>query len=715
MDYDIYEILSYIDCSSCDYSEWTQVGMILKREGYSVDIWDEWSRSDSRYKAGECERKWATFKGASFGSDVGIGTLIHKAQTCGYSPAPHFDNTFLAFDGWISQDEPPKFMDKRFISQETIIVPDDKHWNPAQENIDYISALFEPDEYIGFVTKANGKTPIGKGVYTKTAGEIIDKLKRGSITNAYGDYSEESGAWIHINPLDGEGVTDANVTDFRYCLIESDDGGTTLEEQYAQLKATNLPIAALTWSGGKSLHAVVKVGAKSMTEYQAKVNYIYDALAKNGIEVDQQTRNPSRLTRMPGFKRGNDRQYLVATNIGASSFSEWKDGIQRKVSNLPPIKTLADIWDNRPAVNEPLIEGLLRRKHKMLISAASKAGKSFSLIEISICLAEGLPWLGFQCHQGKVLHIDFELDEASLLDRIVKVYEHLGIKRPSTNFHYWSLKGKAKPLDKLVEDIVREGKEQGYSAIVIDPLYKVMLGDENNATDMGAFCNQFDILTTQLNASVIYSHHHSKGSQAAKRAQDRASGSGVFARDPDALIDMTELDVDEDVYGKIMVDNTPKATKHGEDKFAPGVEAVERYKKMRAFRLEFVLREFETPEPKNIWFKYPVHYEDTEGYLSEANIYDPATKGMKAAQKSAEKKRDETAAKLTGAFATLTAELESETITRKDMADYFGKSYKTINNWFDTAIRLDPEFGLEMIAGEKGTNAQVIIRRKDTN
>ena len=43
---------------------------------------------------------------------------------------------------------------------------------------------------------------------------------------------------------------------------------------------------------------------------------------------------------------------------------------------------------------------------------------------------------------------------------------------------------------------------------------------------------------------MIYCHHHSKGAQGDKKAQDRASGSGVFARDPDALLDMIELEVD---------------------------------------------------------------------------------------------------------------------------------------------------------------------------
>ena len=46
---------------------------------------------------------------------------------------------------------------------------------------------------------------------------------------------------------------------------------------------------------------------------------------------------------------------------------------------------------------------------------------------------------------------------------------------------------------------------------------------------------------------MIYCHHHSKGSQGNKRSMDRASGSGVFARDPDALLDLIELDLSDDL------------------------------------------------------------------------------------------------------------------------------------------------------------------------
>ena len=60
---------------------------------------------------------------------------------------------------------------------------------------------------------------------------------------------------------------------------------------------------------------------------------------------------------------------------------------------------------------------------------------------------------------------------------------------------------------------------------------------------MAHFCNQFDRICTDLGTAVIYCHHHSKGYQGQKRSMDRASGSGVFARDPDALLDLTELEL----------------------------------------------------------------------------------------------------------------------------------------------------------------------------
>ena len=54
----ILEALKHIHVANLSYQEWVNVGMALKAEGYPCSVWDEWSRNDSRYKRGECERKW---------------------------------------------------------------------------------------------------------------------------------------------------------------------------------------------------------------------------------------------------------------------------------------------------------------------------------------------------------------------------------------------------------------------------------------------------------------------------------------------------------------------------------------------------------------------------------------------------------------------------------------------------------------------------------
>ena len=75
------EALSYID-PDASYESWTQCGMALKAEGFSYSIWETWSKSGSKFKEGECERKWETF---SASGAVKGGTIIYYAQKRGFS------------------------------------------------------------------------------------------------------------------------------------------------------------------------------------------------------------------------------------------------------------------------------------------------------------------------------------------------------------------------------------------------------------------------------------------------------------------------------------------------------------------------------------------------------------------------------------------------------------------------------------------------------
>ena len=82
---DLRELLPYINPAACDYQKWIDVGMALKLEGYSVNVWDEWSRNDHRYHPGECFKKWNTFHGNSI--PVTGATIVQMAKEAGWTPA----------------------------------------------------------------------------------------------------------------------------------------------------------------------------------------------------------------------------------------------------------------------------------------------------------------------------------------------------------------------------------------------------------------------------------------------------------------------------------------------------------------------------------------------------------------------------------------------------------------------------------------------------
>lgn len=711
-DYNLTEILEYIDPSTCSYQEWINVGMALKHEGYTVSDWDMWSMKDvNRYHSGECAKKWATFQGSS--APVTGGTIIQMAKENGY----HYENVSaeLDWDSEIGSKDELVVVDRNWLERSEIHIPE--QWNPTEQIITYLETLFEPDENVGYVTESwehDGKFLPSKGCYDRTAGQLIKELYqcKGDIGSVLGDYNSEVGAWIRFNPLDGKGVKNENVTEFRYALVESDT--MDISAQKAIITELELPVAALVYSGKKSLHAIVKIDASTYEEYKKRVDYLYNVCNKNGLKLDIQNRNPSRLSRMPGVMRNDKKQYLLDTNIGKENWNEWREWIESVNDDLPDPESMADVWDNLPELAPPLIDGVLRQGHKMLIAGPSKAGKSYALIELCCAIAEGKKWLEWNCTQGKVMYVNLELDRASCLHRFKDVYTALGIAPDNlSNIDIWNLRGRSVPMDKLAPKLIRRASKKNYIAIIIDPIYKVITGDENSADQMAHFCNQFDKVCTELGCAVIYCHHHSKGAQGGKRSMDRASGSGVFARDPDALIDLVELELNDDIlkqeknkavckvcegwlykYDKLyhasqddLCSETQMLALCREylenDAYECVIEDVGKARKTvesrSAWRIEGTLREFPKFAPVNLWFKYPVHNIDNIGVLKDIAVDDgmPTWKKNFSKKKTDAERKNERKNSLETAFEACGID---DKVTVKAMAEYMGVTEKTVRN-----------------------------------
>ena len=105
-----------------------------------------------------------------------------------------------------------------------------------------------------------------------------------------------------------------NVVDWRYLVLESDIPGIA-REWLAFLVQLPEAVEAIYTSGGKSIHALLRVDAASKEEWDARRERYKAALVAYG--ADPAAMSAVRLTRLPGMRRAGRLQKLLYFNPGA--------------------------------------------------------------------------------------------------------------------------------------------------------------------------------------------------------------------------------------------------------------------------------------------------------------------------------------------------------------------------------------------------------------
>lgn len=273
--------------------------------------------------------------------------------------------------------------------------------------------------------------------------------------------------------------------------------------------------------------------------------------------------------------------------------------------NYPQAELTSDYRKEDTVLPPMLIENLLFANQKMMVSGASKAGKSFLLIALALALSCGGKWLGLKCRRSKVLYVNLEIEKAFFMRRVTSIAEAMDLPK-DTGFLHLPFRGYGiNSITQLTDLLLKRHSKDEIDVVIIDPLYKVLWGDENSARDIGDFCKTLDRLSKGLDCAIIYAHHHSKCAQGGKYAMDRASGSGVFARDCDVLLDLIELN-------------------------APDVGTTNR----TAWRVETLQRELPSLPVFNIWFEAPLHKVDEAGELAGSKIMSASMRNLGQSSKS---------------------------------------------------------------------------------
>lgn len=203
--------------------------------------------------------------------------------------------------------------------------------------------------------------------------------------------------------------------------------------------------------------------------------------------------------------------------------------------------------------------GLLPVGGKLILAGSPKTGKSFLALNIVLDLVRGRRIFDATYHNGvpvlpvgkpwRVLYLEMELGEVGLLERLKGKDGRAALM---TGIEAQGLELYLQPRDTAMRLDTPQGRDyiRGLldnikpEVVVVDPLAKFNLSNENDAQEMGAIMRAIDHYVEDFKSAWIIVHHIGKQDPdpaKQKRGGDRLRGSSAVFADVDTLMEVTRL------------------------------------------------------------------------------------------------------------------------------------------------------------------------------
>lgn len=226
---------------------------------------------------------------------------------------------------------------------------------------------------------------------------------------------------------------------------------------------------------------------------------------------------------------------------------------QVKSTELRPLKNAGEWLQEESKELDQILTDVFDQGDKVVIIGSSKSRKTFFLLQLLISIAVGRSFLGWHIPKPRrILHVQYEIQEHHFHRRLKRMCHAMGISPADLGDRLLILNARGLGLSgqQGIEKIRLYADEARPDLISLDPLYKVLTGDENsNSNDgMKGTLDMFDGLAEQTGAAVAYVHHDPKGNAGDRNITDRGAGGGVLGRDFDASIVMTSHASEDDAF-----------------------------------------------------------------------------------------------------------------------------------------------------------------------
>lgn len=100
----------------------------------------------------------------------------------------------------------------------------------------------------------------------------------------------------------------------------------------------------------------------------------------------------------------------------------------------------------------------------MIYGGGSKTNKTFAMMDLAVSVATGRAWWDLKTAKGKVLYLDFELQQAFFRERLNKIANAKGTTVEALqDIDVWNLRGYTADFSDLIHQIIERIKDTPYA------------------------------------------------------------------------------------------------------------------------------------------------------------------------------------------------------------------------------------------------------------
>jgi RecA-family ATPase len=235
------------------------------------------------------------------------------------------------------------------------------------------------------------------------------------------------------------------------------------------------------------------------------------------------------------------RQALMEeAGLGLRSFLElvnWYNGRHPDTPILIPSEQLEKFYQRHPDLRAPtirerleegiklpghIVSGLIVRKYLTVFGGEEDTFKSTMMCQLAVCVAGGIPWLGFSCEKGKVAYLVMEGTDDYIIERMVNIAATLGVPQDVVGDEIRVINFSQKPLDKKDEtDKLHELlKIDKPDVAICDPVTYMISKDIRYSPTVNSLSDNLQAIAKDLNLAIIVVMHTKKGTRDTESMDD---------------------------------------------------------------------------------------------------------------------------------------------------------------------------------------------------